>query len=336
VSNANFDTRHVGTDKPITFETTFADAAYALFAPSGSPVGTYQARADVLVRPLTVTAVTDTRAYNGTTSSVGAPTAVGVQSGDTLTGTLTQAYASKDVMGTGNSTLVASGTYAVTDGNGGNNYAVSVVTAPGTITPIPLTITAIDVTKVYGQTPVLTGYTTSALVASESVGSVMLSSPGQAATASVGGSPYAITPSAASGGGFTPGNYSVVYVDGVLTVAAATTVPPVSVPGGTEPTGTLPTSTETGGTLSFTDMPESMAVVQSIDAPLSLALEPVSIAFTEAQAVQPNIVVVPVIQPVSPQPVPPQLVQAPRAQEEKTPPRPALVVPVRPPKQDRN
>jgi hypothetical protein len=253
-----------------------------------------------------------------------------------LTGTLTQAYASKDVMGTGNSTLVASGTYAVTDGNGGNNYAVSVVTAPGTITPIPLTITAIDVTKVYGQTPVLTGYTTSALVASESVGSVMLSSPGQAATASVGGSPYAITPSAASGGGFTPGNYSVVYVDGVLTVAAATTVPPVSVPGGTEPTGTLPTSTETGGTLSFTDMPESMAVVQSIDAPLSLALEPVSIAFTEAQAVQPNIVVVPVIQPVSPQPVPPQLVQAPRAQEEKTPPRPALVVPVRPPKQDRN
>jgi hypothetical protein len=54
-----------------------------------------------------------------------------------LNGTLTQVFASKDVLGTGNSTLLANDTYTVTDGNGGNNYAVSLITAPGTITPLP-------------------------------------------------------------------------------------------------------------------------------------------------------------------------------------------------------
>ena len=48
-----------------------------------------------------------------------------LQPGDTLTGTLTQAYASKNVMGTNGSTLVANGPYAVADGNGGNNYTVA-------------------------------------------------------------------------------------------------------------------------------------------------------------------------------------------------------------------
>jgi filamentous hemagglutinin family protein len=221
VSNANFDTKHVGADKPITFTSTFADASYDLFATSSMPAGTYQALADVLVRPLTVTAATDTRAYNGTTSSVGVPTATDLQAGDTLGGTLTQVFASKDVLGTGNSTLIANGAYTVSDGNGGNNYAVSVVTAPGTITPAALTVTAQDVSKVYGQVPVLTGFTTTALVNGETVGSVSLTSAGQAATATVADGPYAITPSNAVGGTFAPGNYSISYVNGALNITPA-------------------------------------------------------------------------------------------------------------------
>ena len=53
----------------------------------------------------------------------------------------------------------------------------------------------------------------------ETVGSVTETSPGTAATASVAGSPYAITPaSAATGGTFTPSNYTITYVNGALTV----------------------------------------------------------------------------------------------------------------------
>jgi filamentous hemagglutinin family protein len=221
ITNANFDTRHVGTNKPITFDTTFADAAYDLFATSTMPAGTHQARANVLVRPLSVTAATDTRAYNGTTSSVGIPTATGLQAGDTLNGALTQVFASKDALGTGNSTLTANGANTVSDGNGGSNYAVSFFTAPGTITPAPLTVTALDVSKVYGQAPSLTGFSTTALVNGETVGSVTLSSSGQPATAAVAGSPYAITPSSAAGGTFAPGNYSIAYVNGALSITPA-------------------------------------------------------------------------------------------------------------------
>lgn len=308
VSNANFDTEHVGINKPITYNSTFSDAVYALFAPITFAPGTYLARGNITVRPLTVNAVTDTRVYNGTTSSVGTPTVVDLQPGDTLNGTLTQNYASKNVMGAGLSTLVANGPYTVADGNGGNNYTVTVNTAPGTITPLalvgsitannkmydannsaviasrtlatpiagdavsyvggtalfsdkdvangktvtgtglslagadagnytvnttavttanitpaPLTITANDATKVYGQTATLapTAFTTTPLVAGETVGTVTELSPGTVATAPVAGSPYAITPSAATGGTFTATNYTINYVDGNLAVTPA-------------------------------------------------------------------------------------------------------------------
>lgn len=230
VSDANFDTRDVGTDKVITYASTFVDSVYDLFATAQAPAGTYRARADITPRTLSVNAVTDARIYNGTASSVGAPTVTGLQTGDTLNGALTQAFASKDVLGVGASTLVASGSYSVSDGNGGNNYSVSVLTAPGTISPAPLTITAQDVNKIYGQTPVLSAFDASALVNGETVGSVTLTSAGQVATASVAGSPYAIVPNAATGGTFTPGNYSISYVNGVLAVTPVTVVPPIEPP----------------------------------------------------------------------------------------------------------
>ena len=84
--------------------------------------------------------------------------------------------------------------------------------------------------KVYGQTPVLSAFDASALVNGETVGSVTLASAGQVATASVAGSPYPIVPSNATGGTFTPGNYSISYVNGVLTVTPVTVVPPIEPP----------------------------------------------------------------------------------------------------------
>jgi len=95
-----------------------------------------------------------------------------------------------------------------------------------------LTITAQDVSKVYGQTAVLSGFDASALVNDETVGLVTMSSEGQSDLSSEEGSPYAIVPSNARAGSFTPSNYSISYVSGVLTVTPVT--PPTDLPA-TEP-----------------------------------------------------------------------------------------------------
>jgi hypothetical protein len=220
----------------------------------------------------------------------------------------------------------------VTDGNGGNNYAVSLITAPGTITPLPLTVTATDVSKVYGQTPALTGFSTTALVSGESVGSVTLSSAGQAATASVAGSPYAITPSAAAGAGFTAGNYSISYVNGVLTVTPIANVPPVLVPDGLQPPSLLE-GESAGGAQAIPWVADALSrpVWTRIQEPSAWPQGPVTFASTQAPPPE-VLVVAPLAAPVStPVPAPAVL----EAEDKKPQPR-LLPVPVRPRKQDRN
>jgi len=104
------------------------------------------------------------------------------------------------------------------------NYAITYTNGTLTISPALLGITATNRSKTYGQTVTFAGteFTSSGLQNSETVGSVTLASPGAVATASVAGSPYNITPSAATGGTFTPGNYTISYTNGTLTVNKAT------------------------------------------------------------------------------------------------------------------
>jgi hypothetical protein len=112
-----------------------------------------------------------------------------------------------------------------------SNYVIGYVNGLLTVIPLPLTVTANDVTKSYGETPVLSLFSTAGLVNGETVGSVTETSPGSVATAPVAGSPFAITPSAATGGTFTPSNYTIGYVNGLLTVLPVpVVVPPVVVP----------------------------------------------------------------------------------------------------------
>src|SRR5439155_19330399 len=77
--------------------------------------------------------------------------------------------------------------------------------------------------KIYGQTVTFLGteFTTNGLASGDSVTSVTLTSAGAAATATVAGSPYSIVPSAAVGTGLS--NYNITYVNGSLTVTAAST-----------------------------------------------------------------------------------------------------------------
>ncbi len=96
-----------------------------------------------------------------------------------------------------------------------------------TVNRAALSVTASAQSKTYGQTVAFgsgsTLFTSSGLQNSETIGTVTLavSGNGGAATAAVSGSPYTITPSAATGGTFTPGNYNITYNTNALTVNRA-------------------------------------------------------------------------------------------------------------------
>ncbi|MEI7609877.1 MAG: MBG domain-containing protein, partial [Rhodospirillaceae bacterium] len=94
------------------------------------------------------------------------------------------------------------------------NYAISYLTGILTVAAAPLTVTAADVAKSYGQTPALSGFTPVGLQNGESIGSVAETSPGAAATASVGGGPYTITANGAAGGCFAAANYAIRDLSG--------------------------------------------------------------------------------------------------------------------------
>ena len=106
---------------------------------------------------LTISAVTDTKVFDGGVSAVGAPTVTGLKTGDTVDGTLIDLFNSKNVLGTNGSTLAVSGYTGVTDGNGGGNYTVVFKTATGTITPEHITVTAVPNTKTYDGTTTASG-----------------------------------------------------------------------------------------------------------------------------------------------------------------------------------
>jgi hypothetical protein len=155
-----------------------------------------------------------TRVYDGTTTAASSLLNVSNPlTGDTVTLSGTATLAGSNAGAEGVSSIAG-----LTLSN--PNYTVAGGTYSGSvaISQAPLTVTASNASKVYGQTPTLTAFTSSGLVNSETIGSVTETSSGTAANAGVTGGPYTITPSVATGGGFTPGNYSITYVNGSLTV----------------------------------------------------------------------------------------------------------------------
>ena len=128
--------------------------------------------------------------------------------------------------GAAGTATVAGSPYAIVAsnamGSGLNNYNIGYHDGQLTVHAIALDITANNQSKNYGNTFTFTGseFTVGAgqLKNSDSVTSVTLTSAGAPMTATVAGSPYAITPSAAMGSGV--GNYTIAYHDGSLTVNA--------------------------------------------------------------------------------------------------------------------
>ena len=195
-------------------------AAYSGDTDFASSTGTLSGGQTVKPATLTITANNDSKTYGtNKTFSGTAFTENGLvtANGDTITGvneTSTGAPASATV-----------GTYNIVPsaatGTGLGNYSIVYVNGTLTVNPATLTITANDLTKTYGDTVTFAGtaFTTTGLVNSDRVTSVTLTSPGAAATATVAGSPYAITPSVAVGTGLD--NYSITYHAGSLTVNPA-------------------------------------------------------------------------------------------------------------------
>ncbi len=100
---------------------------------------------------LTLAAVTDTKTYDATANSAGIVSVSGLLGSDTVTGD-TQSFTSKNVLGTGGSTLAVNGGYTVNDGNSGGNYTVTTQTASGTIIKAALILAAVTDTKTYDAT----------------------------------------------------------------------------------------------------------------------------------------------------------------------------------------
>jgi hypothetical protein len=159
-----YDTRNVGTGK------TLSVSAYAVNDGNNGAnytVSTAASAAGVISKAtLTITAATNTKTYDGSTSAAATPTVSGLQGSDTVTG-LAEIYDTRNV-GTGKTLSVSA--YVVNDGNAGANYTVSTAaSAAGVISKATLTITAAANTKTYdGSTSAAATPTTSGLQGSDS------------------------------------------------------------------------------------------------------------------------------------------------------------------------
>jgi hypothetical protein len=153
-----FVTRNVGT----AIEVDVSGLGFAGGAAGNYSIVQPTTSADITVRTLTITAQTNSKVYDTTTSASATPLFSGLQTGDSLTG-LTEAYADK-VAGTGK-TLSVTG-FTLSDGNNGDNYhVITVDDTTGVITRYSLTVTGITAAnKVYNGDTDATIDTTNAVL----------------------------------------------------------------------------------------------------------------------------------------------------------------------------
>ncbi len=210
-----FNNKHAGTGKILTASGSVIDgnsgSNYAVtFVADNTGV--------ITARAVTVTAVTDTKAYDGTTASSGTPNVSPVLAGGD-TAVLTQAFGNKNV-GTGKTLTPLA---VITDGNGGNNYAVTYVNdTTGVITARAITVTAATDTRVYDGTTASAGVPTITLGSLASGDSATFT---QTFDTRHVGTGKTLTPAGIITDGNSGGNYAVTYVNnttGVITTKAAT------------------------------------------------------------------------------------------------------------------
>ena len=120
-TSASYADKNVGTGKPVNV---------SRISISGTDAGNYTllnttttTTADITKAPLTITAQTNTKIYDGNVSAAAVPTVSGLKPGDTVTA-LAETYDNPNV-GTGKTLSVSS--YTISDANSGGNYTVTTV-----------------------------------------------------------------------------------------------------------------------------------------------------------------------------------------------------------------
>ena len=189
---------------------------------------------------LTVTAAAANKAYDGSTSA-SVTLANNSIAGDAVAVDYTSASFANPNVGTAKVVTVAGLSLS---GASAANYTlagVSSLAPTADITALGLIISAVNDTKIYGNTVTVSGltyvangasttssvttssnarFTVSGLLGSDTVSGVTLSSTGGLSSASVNGGPYTIIPSAATGSGVA--NYVITYVNGEMLVTPKT------------------------------------------------------------------------------------------------------------------
>ena len=173
----------------------------------------------ITARAVTVTAATDTKTYDSTTSSAAVPTITAGTLAGTDTGSFTQTFDTKNVGAA--KTLTPAG--SITDGNGGANYAITFATnTTGVITARAITVTATTDSKTYDAT------TTSAAIPTITTGTLAGTDTGSFTqtfdNANVG-TGKTLTPAGSISDGNLGANYAITFVNdttGVISQWAVT------------------------------------------------------------------------------------------------------------------
>src|SRR5678815_4310299 len=201
---------------------TIGNAHNGTFNPSNYTLSYVEGALSVTPFGLTITANNQSKEYGNVFTFTGTEfTSVGLLNGDAISSVNLGSAGTLATAG------VAGSPYAITAasalGSGLGNYTISYVPGALSVTPAPLSVRALNQSKIYGSTFTFNGteFSATGLKNGESVGLVDLASVGAVATANVAGSPYAITIGNARGGTFNASNYTLSYVEGALSVTPA-------------------------------------------------------------------------------------------------------------------
>ncbi len=181
-------------------------------------------------------AVTDTAKFNYIDSlNTGFNNAGSAAADVTGTGSISRTVSAVADENVGDHAVTVSGLTANNSTSAGHFTIVTDPSSKLTITQAPLTVTANNGTKTYGDIYTLSDGATAATLINGTVDSIaladtlhsfILNSTGAVATAGVAGSPYNIVPSSAvitgKAGSLGTGNYAITYSNGKLNVLAAT------------------------------------------------------------------------------------------------------------------
>ncbi|WP_158269491.1 MBG domain-containing protein [Limnohabitans sp. JirII-29] len=222
-SGASFGTPNAGVGKTVSYTGYSIQGAnvnrFELF-----DAGTGSVLANITPALLSVTANNQSKGYGTTLSLDGSEfTAVGLQNTDAISSVSLASAGLAATAPVANSPYGVTPSAATGSSFAASNYTITYVNGALTITPALLSVTANNQSKGYGTTLSLDGseFTAVGLQNTDAISSVSLASAGLAATAPVANSPYGVTPSAATGSSFAASNYTITYVNGVLTVTPA-------------------------------------------------------------------------------------------------------------------